>query len=124
MCGILTLSEGEVLIDGFNLRELNISDYRNKIGYISQDIHLFNDTVKNNLIWVCENQNDVNDEQIINALKLSNSYEFVEKLRNGINTNIGENGSQLSGGQRQRLSLARIFLKNPEILILTRPQVL
>ena len=74
--------------------------------------------MKNNLIWVCENQNDVNDEQIINALKLSNSYEFVEKLRNGINTNIGENGSQLSGGQRQRLSLARIFLKNPEILIL------
>ena len=70
------------------------------------------------MIWVCEDQNQVNDDQIINALKLSNSYDFVEKLKNGINTNIGENGTQLSGGQRQRLSLARIFLKNPEILIL------
>ena len=73
---------------------------------------LFNDTVKNNLIWVCEDQNQISDDQITNALKLSNSYEFVEKLKDGINTNIEENGTQLSRGQRQRLSLARIFLKN------------
>ncbi len=118
LCGVLVPTQGQILIDGFNLKELNISDYRKKIGYVSQDIHLFNDTIKNNLIWVCENQNDINDEQIVNALKLSNSYEFINKLKNGINTNIGENGTQLSGGQRQRLSLARIFLKNPEILIL------
>lgn len=118
LCGVLVPRQGEILVDGIDLKELNISDYRNKIGYVSQDIHLFNDTIKNNLIWVCEDQNKISDDQIINVLKLSNSYEFVEKLKNGINTNIGENGTQLSGGQRQRLSLARIFLKNPEILIL------
>ena len=118
LCGVLVPREGEILVDGIDLNDLNISDYRKKIGYVSQDIHLFNDTVKNNLIWVCEDQNQISDDQIINALKLSNSYEFVKKLKDGINTNIGENGTQLSGGQRQRLSLARIFLKNPEILIL------
>ncbi len=118
LCGVLVPREGEILVDGIDLKDLNISDYRKKIGYVSQDIHLFNDTVKNNLIWVCEDQNQISDDQIMNALKLSNAYEFVEKLKDGINTNIGENGTQLSGGQRQRLSLARIFLKNPEILIL------
>ena len=118
LCGILIPSKGEILVDGSNLKEINITDYRKKIGYVSQDIHLFNDTIKNNLIWVCDNPNEITNETIINALKLSNSLEFVKKMENGIDTIIGEKGVQLSGGQRQRLSLARIFMKNPEILIL------
>ncbi|MDB9983203.1 ABC transporter ATP-binding protein/permease [Candidatus Pelagibacter sp.] len=118
LCGILTPSKGEIIVDGSNLKEINISDYRKKIGYVSQDVHLFNDSIKNNLIWVCDNPNEINDETIINSLKLSNSLEFVEKMKNGIDTFIGEKGVQLSGGQRQRLSMARIFMKKPEILIL------
>ena len=101
-----------------NLNDLAISTYRSKIGYVSQEVHLFNDSIKNNLIWVCEDKENISDKDIINSLKLSNSYEFVSKLDNGINTIVGEKGVQLSGGQRQRLSLARVFLKNPQLLIL------
>ena len=118
LCGVLTPSNGEILVDGNNLKEFDISDYRKTIGYVSQDIHLFNDTIKNNLIWVCKNPNEVSDESLTKALKLSNSLDFVENMKDGINTFIGEKGVQLSGGQRQRLSMARIFLKSPEILIL------
>ena len=118
LCGILIPSKGEIIVDGNNLKEINILDYRKKIGYVSQDVHLFNDTIKNNLIWVCDDPSEINDEIVINSLKLSSSLEFVEKMKNGINTFIGEKGVQLSGGQRQRLSMARIFMKKPEILIL------
>ena len=118
LCGVLAPSNGEILVDGNNLKEFDISDYRKTIGYVSQDIHLFNDTIKNNLIWVCKNPNEVSDESLTKALKLSNSLDFVENMKDGINTFIGEKGVQLSGGQRQRLSMARIFLKSPEILIL------
>ena len=89
-----------------------------KIGYVSQEVHLFDDSIKNNLVWVCEDKEKISDQDIIDALKLSNAYEFVNKLKNGVDTFIGEKGVQLSGGQRQRLSLARVFLKKPEFLIL------
>jgi len=100
------------------LNEIDISDYRRQIGYVSQDVHLFNDTIKNNLIWASDETKKINESDIIKALKLSNSYDFIENMEFGINTQIGENGVQLSGGQRQRLSMARVFLKNPQILIL------
>ena len=118
LSGIFIPNQGKILIDQENLNALEISTYRNKIGYVSQEVHLFNDSIKNNLIWVCEKKEKISDQEIINSLKLSNSYEFVSKLENGIDTIIGEKGVQLSGGQRQRLSLARVFLKNPQLLIL------
>ncbi|MDC0916130.1 ABC transporter ATP-binding protein [Candidatus Pelagibacter sp.] len=118
LCGILIPTKGEILVDNYNLNEIDISDYRRQIGYVSQDVHLFNDTIKNNLIWASDEHKKINDSDIIKALKLSNSYEFIENMEFGINTQIGENGIQLSGGQRQRLSMARVFLKNPQILIL------
>ncbi len=118
LSGIFIPNKGNILIDQENLNDLEISSYRSKIGYVSQEVHLFNDSIKNNLIWVCENKEQISDQDIINSLKLSNSYEFVSKLDNGIDTIVGEKGVQLSGGQRQRLSLARVFLKNPQLLIL------
>ena len=118
LSGIFIPNKGNILIDQENLNDLEISTYRSKIGYVSQEVHLFNDSIKNNLIWVCENKEQISDQDIINSLKLSNSYEFVSKLDNGIDTIVGEKGVQLSGGQRQRLSLARVFLKNPQLLIL------
>ncbi len=118
--GIFISDKGTIKIDGNDLRELDISSYRNKLGYVSQEVHLFNDTVKNNLMWVCENQykEKISDDEIINVLKLSNAFEFVNNLEKGINSIIGDKGIQLSGGQRQRLSLARVFLKKPKLLIL------
>ena len=118
MSGIFQPIEGNILIDEINLNQIDISTFRKKIGYVSQEVHLFDDSIKNNLVWVCEDREKVSDQDIIDVLKLSNAYGFVNKLKNGIDTFIGEKGVQLSGGQRQRLSLARVFLKNPELLIL------
>ncbi len=114
--GIITPQAGEILIDDNNLNNLNINLYRKKIGYVSQDIFLFNDTVRNNLIWVADNK--IVDDDIWEALKLSKADGFIRDLPLKLNTVVGERGVQLSGGQRQRLSLARTFLKRPEILIL------
>ena len=116
--GIFQPIEGNILIDEINLNQIDISSFRKKIGYVSQEVHLFDDSIKNNLVWVCEDREKVSDQDIIDVLKLSNAYGFVNKLKNGIDTFIGEKGVQLSGGQRQRLSLARVFLKKPEFLIL------
>ncbi len=120
LSGIFIPNQGKILIDQENLNDLEISSYRSKIGYVSQEVHLFNDTVKNNLIWVCDDKHKekITDNEIIESLKLSNAFEFVNILDNGINTVIGDKGVQLSGGQRQRLSLARVFLKKPTLLIL------
>ena len=86
LSGIFIPNQGKILIDQKNLNDLAISTYRSKIGYVSQEVHLFNDSIKNNLIWVCEDKENISDKDIINSLKLSNSYEFVSKLDNGINT--------------------------------------
>ncbi|KZE77488.1 antibiotic ABC transporter ATP-binding protein [Myroides marinus] len=109
------INEGVIKIDNQDIRDVKLDDLRGLIGLVTQDSILFNDTIKNNL--KLGNQ-DATDEQIINALKIANAYEFVKDLPNGIDTNIGDAGNKLSGGQKQRLSIARAVLKNPPIMIL------
>ena len=107
--------EGEILIDGNNIRDLKVKDLRNLMGIVSQESILFNDTIYNNIAFGMES---ANEEQIIEAAKVANAHEFILQTENGYQTNIGDRGSKLSGGQRQRISIARAVLKNPPILIL------
>ena len=105
---------GEVLLDGVELRNFSVSSLRKKIGMVSQDVFIFNDTVRNNLLIA---NPEASEEEIIEAIKKAKA-EFVFKLENGLDTVLGEKGSRLSGGERQRLSIARVFLKKPDILII------
>ena len=109
------VNEGSIKIDGIDIKDLDIHSLRGLLGLVTQDSILFNDTIKNNITLGKEN---VSDEDIIEALKVANAYEFVKDLPNGIETNIGDAGGKLSGGQKQRLSIARAVLKNPPIMIL------
>lgn len=109
------VDEGEILIDGKDIRDLTKSSLRNQLGIVTQDAILFNDTIKNNVLLGLET---ASDEKVIAALKIANAFEFVELLPKGIHTNIGDSGNKLSGGQKQRLSIARAVLKNPPIMIL------
>lgn len=109
------INDGSIKIDGEDIRNLTKHSLRNLIGLVTQDSILFNDSVKNNIILGKENA--TNDE-IIDALKIANAWEFVKDLPNGIETNIGDSGNKLSGGQKQRLSIARAVLKNPPIMVL------
>ncbi len=109
------VNEGSILIDGENIRNITQNSLRSLLGLVTQDSILFNDTVKGNLLVANKN---ATDEEIIDALKIANAWEFVETLPKGINTNIGDSGGKLSGGQKQRLSIARAVLKNPPIMIL------
>ena len=109
------IDSGKVLIDGIDIRDLSKKSLRHQMGIVTQDAILFNDTVKNNILL---GSKDATDEQVIEALKIANAYEFVENLPQGMDTNIGDSGNKLSGGQKQRLSIARAVLKNPPILIL------
>ncbi|MGB5464382.1 MAG: ABC transporter ATP-binding protein [Aureibaculum sp.] len=109
------INKGRILIDGIDIRDLTQKSLRDQLGIVTQDAILFNDSVKNNVLLGTES---ANDEQVIEALKIANAYEFVEKLPNGIHTNIGDSGNKLSGGQKQRLSIARAVLKNPPIMVL------
>ncbi|APA90814.1 ABC transporter ATP-binding protein [Myroides odoratimimus] len=109
------INEGAIKIDNEDIRNLELSDLRDLIGLVTQDSILFNDTIKNNLKLGKE---DATDEEIMQALKIANAYEFVKDLPHGIDTNIGDAGNKLSGGQKQRLSIARAVLKNPPIMIL------
>ncbi|AUC80998.1 ABC transporter ATP-binding protein [Lacinutrix sp. Bg11-31] len=109
------VNEGKITIDGENIKDLTKKSLRSLMGLVTQDSILFNDTVKNNILIGKEN---ATDEQVIDALKIANAWEFVKDLPKGIETNVGDSGNKLSGGQKQRLSIARAVLKNPPIMIL------
>ncbi len=109
------VNEGTVAIDGIEIKDLNLQSLRGLIGLVTQDSILFNDTIKANISL---GKVDATDEEIIEALKIANAFEFVNELPKGIYTNIGDSGNKLSGGQKQRLSIARAVLKNPPIMIL------
>ena len=109
------VNEGNIKIDGVDIRDWDIHALRNLMGLVTQDSILFNDTIKNNILI---GKPEATDAEIIEALKIANAYEFVKDLPNGIETNIGDAGGKLSGGQKQRLSIARAVLKNPPIMIL------
>ena len=109
------VNEGTIAIDGIDIKDMNLHSLRDLIGLVTQDSILFNDTIKAN---VSLGKTNATDEEIIEALKIANAYEFVKDLPLGINTNIGDSGNKLSGGQKQRLSIARAVLKNPPIMIL------
>jgi len=108
------VQEGDITIDGTSIRDVRIADLRSLIGNVNQEAILFNDTFFNNIAFGVEN---ATMEQVIEAAKIANAHDFIMSLPNGYETDIGQRGIKLSGGQKQRLSIARVFLKNPPILI-------
>ncbi|HEY4617121.1 MAG TPA: ABC transporter ATP-binding protein [Flavobacterium sp.] len=109
------VNEGTISIDGTDIKDINLQSLRGLMGLVTQDSILFNETIKENISLGKQN---ATDDEIIEALKIANAYEFVKDLPKGIHTNIGDSGNKLSGGQKQRLSIARAVLKNPPIMIL------
>jgi subfamily B ATP-binding cassette protein MsbA len=109
------VNKGVIHIDGVGIKDMTQNSLRNLLGLVTQDSILFNDTIRENLLIGKEH---ATEEEIIDALKIANAWEFVKELPKGIDTNIGDSGNKLSGGQKQRLSIARAVLKNPPIMIL------
>ncbi|MBR3333105.1 MAG: ABC transporter ATP-binding protein [Clostridia bacterium] len=109
------VESGKILLDGKEIHQLTLESVRRNIGIVQQDIYLFNDSMKENIRY---GKLDATDEEIELAAKRANIHDYIMSLPNGYDTNIGERGVRLSGGQKQRLSIARVFLKNPPILIL------
>lgn len=109
------VTEGAILIDGIDIRDMKLHDLRGLMGNVNQEPILFNETFYNNIAFGVDN---AREEDVINAAKIANAHEFIIATENGYNTNIGDRGDKLSGGQKQRISIARAVLKNPPILIL------
>ncbi len=109
------VDKGEIRLDNTNIKDLTIDSLRNNIGIVQQDVYLFSGTIKDNIAYGKE---DATDEEIRIAAELAGADEFIKDLPDGFDTYIGERGVKLSGGQKQRISIARVFLKNPPILIL------
>ena len=105
---------GRILLDGTDIRKIKLADLRRQIGIVQQDVYLFAENVMENIRY---GRPDATDEEVVAAAKLANAHEFIEQLPDGYLTDIGQRGVKLSGGQKQRLSIARVFLKNPPILI-------
>ena len=108
------VSQGAVLIDGIDVRDMKLDDLRNHIGIVQQDVYLFAGTIMDNIRY---GKPDATDEEVVRAAKCANAHEFIMNFPDGYDTDIGQRGVKLSGGQKQRLSIARVFLKNPPILI-------
>ena len=109
------VTSGEIEIDGTNIKEFTLDSLRKQIGIVQQDVFLFGGTIKDNILY---GNLEASEEELIEAAKKANIYDYIQSLPKGFETEIGERGVKLSGGQKQRLSIARIFLKNPSILIL------
>lgn len=108
-------SSGAILVDGNDIKKVTMASLRDNIGVVQQDVYLFSGSVRENIAY---GKNGATDEEIIEAAKLAGAHEFISSLPNGYDTYVGERGVKLSGGQKQRISIARLFLKNPPILIL------
>jgi len=115
ICRFYDVNSGSINVDGINIKNLKKDALRNLIGLVTQDSILFNDSIKNNLLIA---KPEATNEEIIECLKVANAWEFVSKMPEEIDSNIGDSGNKLSGGQKQRLSIARAVLKNPPILVL------
>jgi len=109
------VTEGQITIDGIDIRDISLTQLRGMFGVVSQESILFNDTIANNILM---SKPDATQEELIQAAKIANAYEFIERLENGFDTSVGDAGNKLSGGQKQRISIARAVLKNPPFLIL------
>ena len=109
------VDSGEILVDGINIKDLQVVDLRSTMGNVNQEAILFNDTFYNNITFGVKN---ATMEQVIEAARIANAHDFIMETEDGYETNIGNRGCKLSGGQRQRISIARAILKNPPILIL------
>ncbi|RYA68089.1 polyamine ABC transporter ATP-binding protein [Enterobacter cloacae complex sp. 2DZ2F16B1] len=113
------VDEGQILLDGHDLREYTLSSLRDQVALVSQNVHLFNDTVANNIAYA--RTEEYSREQIEEAARMAYAMDFINKMDNGLDTIIGENGVMLSGGQRQRVAIARALVNQPRVLLLGEP---